>query len=119
MDRTPQVNASEFHRAHAQLQAMKSHIPGNVTGRLVEEYNGLVDRVRDSCGLDVSQFRIVDSDLRRVCHSGGMVDFDRETHRNFYGPPECDHDLFLRRIDGLLLYLQAQSPTSNPVIGFR
>jgi hypothetical protein len=118
MDRTLQLNASEFQRAYAHLQAMRSHVPDIVTAPLVEEYNELGDRVRDSCGLDVSQFRIVNSELRRVCHSGGMVDFNRETQRNFYGPPECDRDLFLRRLDGLLMCLEAQNPTTKPAIGF-
>jgi hypothetical protein len=118
MDQTAQLNAAEFQRAYAQLQAMKSNIPGNVTEPLLAEYNGLVDRVRDSCGLDVSKFRIANSELRRVCHSGGIVDFNRETHRNFFGPPECDRDLFLRRIDGLLMYLESQNATAKPVIGF-
>jgi hypothetical protein len=119
MDQTAQLNAAEFQRAHARLQAMKSHIHGNVTERLVREYNGLVDRVRDSYGLDVSEFRIVDSEVRRVCQSGCMDDFNRETHKNVFGRPECDQDLFLGRIEGLLMYLQAQNPSAKPVIGFR
>jgi len=118
MDQTAQLNVAEFQRAWAQLKAMKSHIPEHVTARLVEEYNGLVDRVRDSWGQDVSQFRMVGSELRPVCYSGGLDDFNRETHRNFYGPPECDRDLFLRRIDGLLMYLESQNATAKPVIGF-
>jgi hypothetical protein len=98
---------------------MRSHIPDIVSAPLVVEYNGLLDRLRDSCGRDLSPFRIVDSELRRVCQSGYMNDFYAETHKNVYGPPECERDLFLRRIDGLLMYLQAQNPTAKPVIGFR
>jgi hypothetical protein len=119
MDQTAQLNAPEFQRAYPQLQAMRSHIPDIVTAPLVVEYNGLLDRLRDSCGRDLPPFRIADSELRRVCHSGYMDDFNRETYKNVYGPPECDRDLFLRRIDGLLMHLQARNPAAKPVIGFR
>jgi len=47
-----------------------------------------------------------------------MDNFYAETHRKVYGPPECDRELFLRRIDGLLLYLQGLNSVVKPAKGF-
>jgi hypothetical protein len=118
MDQTPQSNTSKFQQAYAKLEAMRFHVPDIITEPLVVEYNGLVDHLAECDGEDLTAFRVADSELRTSNDLSYMNDFNAETYKNVKGPRRCDRDLFLRRIDGLLMHLQPQNRAPKFAIGF-
>jgi hypothetical protein len=111
--------SSQFQQAHNQLLALRSHVPDTVTLQLVLEYNDLVDEIGKCKAVDLSRFRIAKTELSSATVLSYMDDFRAETHTNVSGPPQCDRDLFLRRIDGLLMYLETQNRLEKSEIGFR
>jgi hypothetical protein len=118
MFRLDQVGESDFQGACAELAAMRAHIPDIIGAPLVGEFNDIVDRLQRWSGDDLSRFRVADSELRRVSRLSYMSNFYTEAHKKVHGPPECEPDLFLRRVDGLLMYLQVRNRTGKPAIGF-
>lgn len=88
-------------------------------GPLVSEYNDLVDGIGKCIAVGPSCFRIAKSEIRSATMLSYMDDFHAQTHTNFSGPPECDRALFLRRTDGLLIYLEAQNRNKSGAVGFR
>jgi hypothetical protein len=103
----------------ARLSAMQGHVPDIVDESFVEEFNGLVNEAENLRGEDLSACRIAGRELRSVSRLSYMNDFHAETYTKVYGPPECDRDLFLRRLDALLNYLVEQPGSAGRTVGFR
>jgi hypothetical protein len=103
------------HLAWAEFDAFAQNLPTSIQEKHVVEYHGILDRIHEATGEDISPFRIPDEELKREITSiqrrglsgrPGSVSYSKVRY--------CDHDLIVRKIDALRNYFKRIEPPPTP-----
>jgi len=103
-------------RSYSTLTALKEHLSssGPVHEKYVNEYHRSLDNLT-SIGLDVSEFRIPENELRFAWASSNYITGETEYH-NY---KEMEKSYFLLKLDSLLNYFSLISDRNPQRVGFK
>jgi hypothetical protein len=104
--------------ALTQLEVMRRNIPDDVPEERVNEYHAIVADLESSLEEDLSAFRIPQNDVTPTPISFRPAPYSRRRPATvrYSTTKYCDRDIFLRKIEGLTLYIQKRrpQPEANP-----
>ena len=110
------MSQQELIEAYARLKALKSNLPerSSVELKYVEEFHSILRLLTHTSGLDLSNFRVPDSELKPIVTGGnyitGTVDYSEDSY--------CQRAFLMMKIDGVLTFFEIQSSQPKPKIGF-
>ena len=116
------MNELEFRKALVELQSFRQNMPdGDIEDRDVYDYHHLFETVQNEMGLDLANFRIPLQRLeQQVTSISPPTRFNRwQSKKTYTDSRYCDRDLFLRKLDAAIIYINGllPQPTRSP-IGF-
>ena len=110
------MSQQELIEGYARLKALQSNLPdrSSVEEKYVAEFHSILNLLIQTSGLDLSNFRIPDSELKPIVTGGnyrtGTVDYSDDNY--------CQQAFMMMKIDGVLTFFEIQSPQPKPKIGF-
>jgi hypothetical protein len=112
---------SEQSLAWARFQALRSHPPSSGNEGEVSQFHEIVSALEAAYGLDLSSFRVPDTEMRQRIVSARRAPYSGRfpAHKQVSDKRFCDVRFLLRQMDGIALYFQNLQPSpERKSIGF-
>ncbi|MBI2069017.1 MAG: hypothetical protein HYT79_00300 [Elusimicrobia bacterium] len=109
------MNPDEIARSYSLLSSLKNNIPNafEVEERWVSQYNAAIEKIEKVIGADLSEFKILSSDLYRSVSSSS---FNGDVS---YSPGLwCEKSVLMHKLDAILTYFSFHQTSQKRQIGF-
>jgi hypothetical protein len=104
--------------AITKFEAFRTHPPNWITQEAVDEFHAILSMLETAGSLDLSAFRIPDSQMKPKIVGVSRGTRSRAGRVQMSARPCCDDDYFKRQVDGVALYIQNLTPPEPRKVGF-
>lgn len=111
------TNGDQILRAYATLSALRDNAPEGyeVHEKWVHEYNGAIENLEKSLGIDLTEFKVPNNELQRSIASSNYVT-GQVTYRDGLW---CERAILMQKLASVLAYFTGLQGGQEKQIGFR
>jgi hypothetical protein len=111
------TNQDQILRARAILSTLKSNVPQTfeVSDRWASEFHGAIDKVEKATGIDLAEFRIDPSELKKSISSSNYVSGEVNYRPGLW----CKRNILMQKLDSILIYFSGLQSGSARDIRFK
>jgi len=110
-------NGDQILRGYAIINSLQKNVPEGyeVPEIWVREFHSAIDKIEKSLGIDLSDFRVQGSDLKRSVASSNYLTKQVSYREGLW----CRREVLIHKIDSVLVYFTGLQSGKKKNIGFR
>ncbi|MDA2933297.1 hypothetical protein MYX82_03030 [Acidobacteria bacterium AH-259-D05] len=111
------TDGDQILRAYAALTSLRANVPDQheVQERWVREYNGALERLEGSLGIELQEFKVPGDALKK-----SIASINTRTGRTTYRSGLwCERSVLMHKLDSVLQYFTGLNNGKDKGIGFR
>ena len=111
------TNGDQILRAYSTLSSLRDNVPKGyeVHEKWMHEYNGAIERLEKSLGIDLTEFKVPNSGLQKSIVSSNYMT-GRVTYRDGLW---CERAILMQKLASVLVYFTGLQGGQEKHIGFR